>query len=67
MSEPCRMLRSCGFFKKYNGKKNLACKGFIQMYCMGPQKSACKRLEYRVQNGNSPSDDMLPSGQIVAG
>jgi hypothetical protein len=65
MTEACEMLNLCGFFKKYNETKNLACKGFIQMYCMGSQKLVCKRREYRRQTGAPPSDDMMPSGQLI--
>jgi hypothetical protein len=66
MLQPCAMLSSCGFFKKYHGEKNLACKGFINKYCLGPQKSACKRKEFREQHGVSPPDDMMPGGQMMA-
>jgi hypothetical protein len=67
MFESCRMLQSCGFFKKHSEMKTLACKGFIQKYCMGPQKSECKRMEFRKRSGTPPSDDMLPNGHMIAG
>ena len=66
MKEGCEMLNRCGFFKKYHEIKNLACKGFIRNYCMGDQMNDCKRKEYRRKNGKAPSDDMMPSGQLIA-
>jgi hypothetical protein len=65
MENQCELLSKCGFFKKYESSKELACKGFINQYCNGPKKAECKRLEYRQKNGVPPVDDMMPSGQII--
>lgn len=65
MDQDCEMLNKCGFFKKYSGSKSLACRGFIQQYCKGPMKEKCCRKRYRKQHGTPPSDDMMPSGQMV--
>jgi hypothetical protein len=65
MENQCEHLEKCGFFKKYQETKNLACRGFINLYCKGPKMSECKRLEYRNKNGVPPSDDMMPNGQII--
>lgn len=61
----CELLEKCGFFKKYATAKELACKGFILQYCKGPKMDRCKRKEYRLKHGVPPSDDMLPSGQMI--
>ena len=61
----CELLESCGYFKKYQNTKELACKGFMQKYCKGSAMNECKRKEYRLKNGVPPSDDMLPSGKMV--
>ncbi len=66
MEKECKLLNSCGFFKKYQLTKDLACKGFISMYCKGPKMNECKRLEYRNQYGVPPSDDMMPTGQMIS-
>jgi hypothetical protein len=66
MTLECESLERCGFFKKYQDTDELACKGFINMYCRGPQRPECKRMEYRLQHGTPPSDDMLPSGAMIA-
>ncbi len=58
----CKYLSKCGFFKKWGQSKNLACKGFIRLYCKGYKHDRCKRLEYRLKNGKPPDDDMLPNG-----
>ncbi len=63
--EECDMLRKCGFFKKYQETKDLACKGFMVMYCKGSKMNDCKRKLYRQENGKPPLDDMLPTGQII--
>ena len=65
MSQDCELLETCGFFKKYQETKELACRGFINQYCKGPKLDECKRKEYRLKNGEPPSDDMMPSGQII--
>lgn len=61
----CELLDKCGFFKKYQESKGLACKGFISMYCMGPKQSACLRKKYREEHGTPPIDDMMPNGAMV--
>jgi len=65
MAQECESLPKCGFFKKYEATKDLACKGFINMFCKGPKMDQCKRKEYRQKNGKPPSDDMMPSGQTI--
>ncbi len=35
MAQECEHLNTCGFFKKYQSTKDLACKGFIAGYCKG--------------------------------
>ena len=61
----CDLLDKCGFFLKYRETLNLACRGFIKTYCKGPKMDECKRKEYRLQHGQPPEDDMLPSGQLM--
>ena len=65
MEKECELLSTCGFFRKHQSSKNLACKGFITTYCKGSKMNECKRLEYRNKNGVPPIDDMMPSGQII--
>jgi len=62
----CELINRCGFFAKYQESKDLACRGFMNLYCRGPQQSECKRLQYRAKHGFPPGDDMLPTGQMVA-
>jgi hypothetical protein len=63
--QECELLEECGFFKKYQATKDLACKGFIQQYCKGPKMNQCRRKEYRQAHGKPPSDDMMPNGQAT--
>lgn len=65
MQKECPYLPGCGFFRKYQSSKDMACKGFIAMYCKGAKMNECKRLEYRKEQGKPPVDDMMPSGQIL--
>ncbi len=65
MSTECINLPNCGFFKKYCQTKDLACKGFISMYCKGSKMEDCKRLQYKKEHGTPPPDDMMPSGQMI--
>ena len=62
----CEMLPKCGFFKKYQATKDLACKGFIRQFCKGTKMNECKRKEYRKMHGVAPSDDLLPTGVLIA-
>lgn len=61
----CELLPICGFFAKYQHTTNLACRGFMNMYCRGPQQSDCRRRQFRAEHGCAPHDDMLPSGQMM--
>jgi len=63
--EECSLLENCGFFKKYKETRNLACQGFINLYCKGAKMNECKRKKYKEENGQPPSDDMMPSGQMI--
>ena len=65
MKQECEILGKCGFFKKYHDIKNLACRGFIRMYCRGPKMDECKRKQYLAEHGHPPDDDMLPSGDPI--
>ena len=62
----CELLDECGFFKKYQATKDLACKGFVNMYCKGDKEGQCKRKAYREEHGAPPSDDMMPTGALIA-
>jgi hypothetical protein len=61
----CQNLPNCGFMKKFNESKNLACKGFIVLYCRGEQQGNCKRKQYKATHGAPPADEMMPNGQMV--
>ena len=64
MNNECHLLATCGFFRKFGATKDLACRGFIAMYCKGDKMNECKRMEYRKIHGVPPSDDMMPTGQM---
>ncbi|KKS75629.1 MAG: hypothetical protein UV46_C0015G0005 [Candidatus Gottesmanbacteria bacterium GW2011_GWC2_42_8] len=65
MAQECELLPKCGFFRKYQATKDLACKGFIQMYCKGSMVNDCKRMEFRKKNGVPPVDEMMPNGAMI--
>lgn len=65
MTDECPFLPNCGFFKKYQATKDLVCQGFILQYCRGAKRSLCKRMQYKQEHGVPPSDDMMPSGQMI--
>ena len=66
METKCELLEKCGFFKAYKETKDLACRGFIRMYCTGPKMNECKRKEYRREHGAPPPDAMMPNGALLA-
>jgi hypothetical protein len=63
----CENIEKCGFFKKYQETKNLACQGFLGMYCKGARQGECQRKAYRAAHNAPPPDDMMPNGGIVTG
>lgn len=65
MATECELLANCGFFRKYAKAKNLACEGFIRMYCRGAKMDECKRKQYRREHGAPPPDDMMPNGNTI--
>ncbi len=66
MAAECELLNTCGFFKKYQDTKSMACKGFIQMYCKGDKMDECKRKQYRQEHGKPPIDEMMPNGWMTS-
>lgn len=65
MTEECDRLPQCGFFKKYGDTIQLACRGFVSMYCKGPKREVCQRKVYMRDHGHPPVDEMMPSGQMI--
>jgi len=61
----CASIEKCGFFKKYENSKALACKGFTSLYCRGAKMNECKRKIFREQHGMPPPDEMMPNGQTA--
>jgi hypothetical protein len=61
----CEWLETCGFVRKYQNTKNLACQGFIASYCKGPSMEECVRLDYFNNHGVRPPDDMTPTGHML--
>ena len=61
----CDLLEKCGFFKKYQLTKELACKGFIRQFCQGEHQNTCQRKAYRLEHGTPPPEDMMPNGAMV--
>jgi hypothetical protein len=66
MAQECELLAKCGFFAKYQATKDLACRGFINVYCRGDKMNECRRKQYRQQHGVAPSDDMMPNGSMIS-
>ena len=62
----CELLETCGFFRKYQESKELACKGFIRQYCQGEKMAQCERKKYRAEHGTPPPDDMMPNGKSMS-
>jgi hypothetical protein len=55
----------CGFLKKYQVVNDMACKGFVRVYCQGDKMKDCERKKYRQEHGKLPDDDMMPNGKNV--
>jgi hypothetical protein len=62
----CELLETCGLFRKYQATDGLACEWFIGHYCVEPGITDCKRRRHYLLHGTSPSDDMLPTGVMIA-
>jgi hypothetical protein len=65
MTDKCERLEQCGFFQKYGKSMDLICTLYSEKYCNGPQQCDCKRKQYFLEQGKTPIDEMLPSGQIL--
>jgi hypothetical protein len=63
--DACEYLGSCGFFKKYQTTRELACIGFIKQFCQGTLQNECKRKVYRQEHGVPPDPDMMPNGGMI--
>jgi hypothetical protein len=61
----CHMLEKCGFFNKYHNSSEVNCHEFIERYCRGELQNGCKRLQYRNRYGVAPSEDMMPTGEMM--
>ena len=59
------LLSKCGFFRKYMGSREAACKGLIVMYCRGSNMNECQRKAFRKAHGSPPPDNMLPNGKTL--
>ena len=62
----CYLLEKCGFFNKYNCRGDVFCQEFIDKYCKGDFMNDCERLQYRNRYGVAPSDEMMPTGAMMA-
>ena len=65
-AENCVLLEKCGFFKKFGNNKDYTTQGFIELYCKGPKQNECVRKKYREEHGTPPSDDMMPTGEMMS-
>ena len=65
-AENCVLLEKCGFFKKFGNNKDYMTQGFIELYCKGPKQNECVRKKYREEHGTPPSDDMMPTGEMMS-
>jgi hypothetical protein len=63
--QECELLKTCGYFEKYQHSKETLCKGWIRQYCQGPEMDNCKRKQYRQTHGQPPPVDMMPSGHMT--
>lgn len=66
MSKECENLSNCGFMQKWSGSKNLACQGFISLYCKGDKQGQCARKAFKAAHNKPPSHDMMPNGAVIA-
>ena len=60
----CEKVEKCQFLAKYGSSNNLACKGFILMYCKGAKMNECKRKKLS-QTGATVPVDMMPNGATI--
>lgn len=60
----CERLCSCPFFAEVNEPEEIAdaIKEYIKVYCRGPMKDKCFRLQYLASHGEPPASSISPSG-----
>jgi hypothetical protein len=67
MSTKCENLEKCGFFLNFKGNAEVIKQGWIRMYCESLEKSEnCKRKQIKKETGNSPVDNLSPTGKLLA-
>jgi hypothetical protein len=56
----CAHVDSCGFFRKFQGRKSLVWKAMLKQYCEGGDDCARRIM---LDGGQAPlSDDLMPVG-----
>ncbi len=60
----CPLTDDCNFKRKYESSKNIQCRGFIRIYCIGGRHGECKVRHYYRQEGEFPQADFMPNGYI---
>jgi hypothetical protein len=67
MSAYCENLEKCGFFLNFKGNSEVIMEGWIKTFCESAEKSnKCQRKIYKITHGKSPTDNMTPTGKIIA-
>lgn len=56
----CEKMDVCPFFVKFEKHE----RGFRFLYCEGPLKDQCARINYKAQNGVKPPDELAPTGVL---
>ena len=59
-------LQSVDFSKSTKQPKTWSAKGLLYGIVVDPQMNECMRKKYRQEHGTPPSDDMMPSGKMIA-
>jgi hypothetical protein len=65
MHNECVKLKNCPFFLKHGKGLSHKVQGFKNMYCHGPLREKCVRLNYKEVHGTRPNDNLSPAGVIL--
>ena len=66
VEDTCENLETCGFFNNFKGNTEVIKQGWVRMYCQSREKSErCARKKIKRETGQSPADNMAPTGDMV--
>ncbi len=59
--EPCEFAETCPFFRTHRYDPPTVRRKILDLYCLGELRESCMCRTYRLERGEMPPADMLPT------